>query len=150
MKARGYLLLACFSLSLGSVLVGCGDDSGGSDTGGGAGVGGDPSGGSATAGQAVAKANGCAGCHGMGLIGGTTAFGGAYPSNLTPDQETGIGGWTDAQIVEAVTKGIDDEGESLCSSMPKFPLGDDDVTDLVAFLKSLTPVKNQVAASTCQ
>jgi mono/diheme cytochrome c family protein len=145
MNIRGCILVACFSLSLGAVLVACGDDDGGSGGDGGS------SAGSATAGQAVAKSKNCAGCHGVGLSGVAMALNGAYPSNLTPDTETGIGSWTDAQIKDAIRSGTGDEGESLCSTMPKFAaLSDAEVTDLVAFLRSLASVDKEVPASTCQ
>lgn len=147
MKVRAYLSLACISLALGSVLVACGD---GGDDGDDGGNGGSPPVDSATAGKKIVRAKACGGCHGGdALSGGVTALDGAFPSNLTPDKDTGLGSWTDDQIAKAVTEGIDDKGEQLCNTMQKYSLNADEVADLIAYLRSLAPVKNQVSKSTC-
>ncbi|HWA71540.1 MAG TPA: c-type cytochrome [Polyangiaceae bacterium] len=96
----------------------------------------------------------CGGCHtatGGGELGGNAAFkGGTLPaSNLTPDA-TGIGEWTDDQIITAFRDGIDDEGRHLNSAMPYWlfhNMSDDDALAIVAFLRSLTPVANEVGAA---
>jgi mono/diheme cytochrome c family protein len=95
----------------------------------------------------------CAKCHDPGdgsYSGRTTAIQGKiYPKNLTPD-ETGVSGWTDAQFTGAIRNGVDDQGQSLCSIMPRFTtLSDEQVTSLIAFLRSLPPVKKDVPDSTC-
>jgi mono/diheme cytochrome c family protein len=96
----------------------------------------------------------CATCHdpGDGSYSGRTtlAVGMAYPKNLTPDPDTGIGGWTDAQITGAVRNGIDDQGQSLCPVMPRFDdLTDEQMRSLIDFLRNLAAVKKDIPDSTC-
>jgi len=74
---------------------------------------------------------------------------GVFPGrNITPDKETGIGNWTDDQIATALTTGKRPDGRQLAPIMP-YPsfvnLTKDDVAALVAFLRSIPAVKNQVA-----
>lgn len=67
--------------------------------------------------------------------------------NLTPDRETGLGGWTDAQIVTALRTGIRPDGRALAPIMPWRALAvltNEDAAAVVAFLRSLPPVKNKV------
>ena len=70
-----------------------------------------------------------------------------YAANLTPDPETGLGRWTDDQIVRSIRDGVDHRGQQL---LPPMPFGnyhritDGDVDDIVAYLRSLRPVYNQV------
>lgn len=67
--------------------------------------------------------------------------------NLTPDKDTGLGGWTNEQIVTAIRKGKLPDGGQLSGVMP-YPalshLTDEDVSAVVAFLRSLPPVHNKV------
>jgi len=68
--------------------------------------------------------------------------------NLTPDKETGLGNWTDAQIIGAITAGATPEGRQLAPIMPYAALShlaSDDAQAIVAYLRSLPPVKNKVA-----
>ena len=97
---------------------------------------------------------GCASCHaspGGSLAGqseprpGTSAFG----SNLTPDDATGLGAWSDDAIVGAMRDGVDDEGAPLCPTMPRFVLSDADARAIVAYLRSLPAETNEVPESTC-
>lgn len=70
-----------------------------------------------------------------------------YAPNITPDVETGIGSWTDGEIVRAIREGIRKDGRVLFPIMPVDPLNglsDKDVLALVAYLRSLPPVKNHV------
>jgi hypothetical protein len=97
---------------------------------------------------------GCPACHDPGdnsLSGRTVPIEGtaSYGANLTPDEETGLGGWSDAQIVTALRTGLDDEWVPLCPPMPRFPVGDEEATAIVAFLRSLPPVHKAIPASTC-
>jgi len=67
--------------------------------------------------------------------------------NLTPDKETGLGGWTDAQVATALTTGKRPDGRELAPIMPWHAfasLTKDDVAAIVAFLRTLPPVKNKV------
>lgn len=106
---------------------------------------------------------GCSDCHTPGaLLGrpdmkrylGGSDVGFAIPGagvfvgqNLTPDKETGLGKWTDAQVITAIRTGKTPEGRELSPVMP-YPalshLTDADAQAIVAFLKSLPPVTNQV------
>lgn len=88
----------------------------------------------------------CGGCHtataGMELGGNPQFKGGALPApNLTPDA-TGLGDWSDEQIINAFRNGIDDEGRHLDPAMPYWlfhNMNDEDAMAVVAFLRSLPP-----------
>ena len=70
-----------------------------------------------------------------------------YGPNLTPDKATGLGNWTDAQIVAAIQEGKRPDGRTLAPSMPWHAfaaLTKPDVNAIVAFLRSLPPVVNKV------
>jgi mono/diheme cytochrome c family protein len=114
-------------------------------------------------GQYLAHIMDCGGCHNTGaftpapnletpLSGSAIGFeipglGVFYPANLTPDQETGLGKWSDAEIVTAFTTGMRPDGRQLSPAMPWMSYGHitpDDAAALVAYLRSLTPVSNQV------
>lgn len=77
----------------------------------------------------------------------------SIPSNITPDPETGIGRWTDAQIIRAFREGIRPDGRVLGPPMP-FELyrniSDRDAAAIVAYLRSQRPVRNAVGASSFQ
>jgi len=67
--------------------------------------------------------------------------------NLTPDKETGLGGWTDAQIIAAMQKGVRPDGRMLAPIMPWRAFANmtaADVRAVVAYLRTLPPVKNKV------
>ena len=93
----------------------------------------------------------CGGCHtasgGTELAGNAAFKGGTLPApNLTPDA-TGLGDWTDDQIVNAIKNGIDDEGRHLDPTMPYWlfhNMTDADAKSIVAFLRSLTPVSASI------
>jgi hypothetical protein len=65
--------------------------------------------------------------------------------NITPDRETGIGNWTDGEKIRAIREGVDRDGRALIPAMP-YPhfrnMSDEDVESVVAYLDSLSPVKN--------
>ncbi len=75
----------------------------------------------------------------------------AYAPNITPDPETGIGKWTDAQLAKAIREGIRPDGKLIGPPMP-VPfyrnLSDADLTAIIAYLKAQPPVKHVVAKST--
>lgn len=74
----------------------------------------------------------------------------AYPSNITPDRETGIGSWSDADIVTAIREGRRPDGSILGPPMPfglYRGLSDRDVNAIVAYLRVVKPVRNQVPKS---
>lgn len=67
--------------------------------------------------------------------------------NLTPDEDTGLGGWTDAQIIAAIRTGVRPDGRELAPVMPWrgfAALTDADAQAIVSFLRSIKPVKNKV------
>lgn len=106
----------------------------------------------------------CGNCHtqqtpdgplpGMELAGGMVieipdAFVARVP-NITPDEETGIGSWSDAEIIRAIREGIRPDGRLIGPPMPielYRSLSDEDVEALVAYLRSVPAVKNTVAKS---
>ena len=68
-------------------------------------------------------------------------------ANLTSDKETGLGGWTDDQIIAAFTKGMRPDGRKLAPMMPYeglSHLSQDDAHAIVAYLRSLPAVKHAV------
>ena len=76
-------------------------------------------------------------------------FAGIGPSisrNITSDPDHGIGNWTDAQIKQAITQAIRPDGTKLAGPMAydwyaKITPGDLDA--IVAFMRTIKPVKNQ-------
>ena len=103
-----------------------------------------------------ATAGGCA-CHtppdGVGLNAGGMKFdlfiGVVYARNITPDLETGIGKWTDAQLTNAIRRGERPDGSKLFPIHPYKYLGniaDDELEALVAYLRSVKPIKSTVPA----
>jgi mono/diheme cytochrome c family protein len=74
--------------------------------------------------------------------------GGVCAPNLTSDAETGLGAWTDGQIMRAIREGIGHRDEGLFPLMPYRDyahVSDEDVRSIVAYLRSLPPVKRPVA-----
>jgi mono/diheme cytochrome c family protein len=101
-----------------------------------------------------ATAGGCA-CHtppdGIGLNAGGMKFdlfiGVVYARNITPDPETGIGKWTDLQLTNAIRRGERPDGSKLFPIHPYKNLGniaDDEIEALVAYLKSVKPIRSVV------
>ncbi|MGE5264939.1 MAG: c-type cytochrome [Acidobacteriota bacterium] len=74
-------------------------------------------------------------------------FGVFYASNVTPDVETGIGAWSDSELVRAIREGVDRRGHLILPVMPyQFAHGmsDEDALALVAYMRSLPPVPHVV------
>jgi mono/diheme cytochrome c family protein len=101
-------------------------------------------------GEYLARAADCVACHtapgGKQYAGGLPfklPFGTIYAPNITPDRETGIGDWSDAEFVRAMHHGVGKNGEDL---YPAFPyasyalMTDSDVLAIKAFLFSMAPV----------
>jgi mono/diheme cytochrome c family protein len=75
----------------------------------------------------------------------------AVPSNITPDLETGIGRWTDDQIIDAIRNGKRPDGSIIGPPMPFAfyrDMSDSDVRAIVAYLRQVKPVSNSTAKST--
>ena len=69
-------------------------------------------------------------------------------SNLTPDKETGIGRYTDAELIKMMRTGERPDGRILAPPMPwrdYASLSEADIKAMIAYLRSLPPVKNMVA-----
>ena len=103
-------------------------------------------------GKALAEAADCAGCHtadpAKPFAGGRlieTPFGGIYSPNLTPDRDTGLGGWSDDQFYRALHQGIAPDGSRYYPAFP-YPnftkLIRDDVLAIRAYLATLPPIRN--------
>lgn len=116
-------------------------------------------------GKSMFFAGGCASCHAapaskdcenpkiadrLELVGGRclkTPFGTFYVPNITPDRESGIGGWTADQFIKAMREGVSPSGEHY---YPAFPYAsyqrmlDKDLVDLKAFLDTLPAIKSDV------
>jgi len=126
-----------------------------------------PRAGDAAKGKYLVSVNGGCGCHGPNLAGykqGGPAelpesapfgelfagpFGSVSAANITSDKDTGVGKWTDDQLMRAIRDGVDDAGERLFPIMPMYHfLADADVADLVAYLRTVPAVSNKVPART--
>src|SRR5579859_1063762 len=105
----------------------------------------------------------CGNCHtprgpggpaaGMELAGGTRfdekPFT-AYAPNITRDRETGIGRWKDQQIIDAIREGRRRDGTLIGPPMPidmYRDISDNDAKAIVAYVKSVRPVKHKVQKS---
>ncbi len=104
-------------------------------------------------GRTTFNAGGCSSCHAVPgqpdrvKLGGGLAipstFGTFYAPNISPDPADGIGRWTEADFVRAVTQGISPSGYHY---FPAFPYTSyahakvEDIRDLFAYLKTLSPV----------
>lgn len=111
-----------------------------------------------TRGRYLTDAADCQACHtakgGTPYAGGRPfklPFGTLYTPNITPDPQTGIGKWSDADFLKAVHKGIAPDGTRL---YPAFPyasytmLTDQDVLAIKAYLFSLKPVRQETKPNT--
>jgi mono/diheme cytochrome c family protein len=101
-------------------------------------------------GKALVEAGDCAGCHTADptkpFAGGKridTPFGAIYAPNLTPDRETGIGAWQDADFTRAVRTGTAPDGSLYYPAFP-YPyftrMTKDDTLAIRAYLGTLAPV----------
>jgi mono/diheme cytochrome c family protein len=116
-------------------------------------------------GEYLATIMDCGGCHTPGALRGqpdhTRALSGSdvgfeipgvgifYPPNLTPDRETGLGKWSETEIIVAVRNGARPDGRALVPVMPFHAyarLTDSDADALVGYLKSLQPLRNPAPA----
>lgn len=113
-------------------------------------------------GKYLVQFGGCNDCHSPGYFFGKTTpetylsgsdVGFQLPQgtfvapNLTPDMETGLGKWSEEQIVTALQSGVRPDGRVLAEIMPWHAfakLTQPDVTAIAAFLKSMKPVSHKV------
>ncbi len=90
---------------------------------------------------------GCANCHGPDGRGGTVVMMGRFTAPnitykaLTSGMHNGEKHkpYTDALIKRAITRGIDSEGEQLNQNMPRWHMSDQDLNDVIGYLKTLAP-----------
>jgi mono/diheme cytochrome c family protein len=106
----------------------------------------------------LARAADCMACHtkpgGKDFAGGLgfkLPFGTLYATNITPDKDTGIGNYSDADFLNAVHRGVRRDGARLYPAMPYVSytyMTDDDALAIKAYLFSLPPVHEQTPANT--
>lgn len=79
-------------------------------------------------------------------MGPETGFPGTLcASNLTPDAETGLGQWTDGEIIRAIRDGVSRDGRPLMPIMPYRlyrEMSDEDVEAIVAYLRTIPALRN--------
>lgn len=103
-------------------------------------------------GEYVLAMGGCVACHtdekngGALLAGGralATPFGTFHSSNITPDPDAGIGGWSTGEFVRAMQDGLSPDGDHYYPSFP-YPsyarMTEQDLVDLKAYLDTVEPI----------
>ena len=110
-------------------------------------------------GQYLARAGDCAACHtapdGKPFAGGLpiqTPFGKVFTSNITPDAQTGIGGWSEQDFARLMRTGVLPSGGAVLPAMP-YPsyarISDADMKALYAyFTQGVQPVAQANTPST--
>jgi mono/diheme cytochrome c family protein len=89
----------------------------------------------------------CVACHTDDLRGGgkfVLPVGTMYSRNITPDDETGIGKYSDPQIARALRYGVHPSGRAMLPFMPFANLADDDLTAVISYLRSRPAIHNRV------
>ncbi|HEX6192729.1 MAG TPA: cytochrome C [Chitinophagaceae bacterium] len=70
-----------------------------------------------------------------------------YGKNITSDTATGIGSWSDDEILRALTQGISKNGDTLFPLMP-YPnynrMAKEDLMSIIAYVRTLKPISNKV------
>lgn len=114
--------------------------------------------GNAERGAYILRLGGCTSCHtdsknkGAPMAGGValkSPYGTFYAPNITPDRETGIGGWSTDDFIRAMTEGKPPQGMPF---YPAFPytsytrMTRQDLVDLKAYLDTVPPVRHQTPA----
>jgi mono/diheme cytochrome c family protein len=114
-------------------------------------------------GEYIVRGYGCADCHTpiredgtvmaeLRLAGGQRwklgPYGEFYPGNLTSDEETGLGAWTDDQIKLYLRSGVRPDGTRMLPFPMPWPgyahLTEDDINAIVAYLRTVPPIRNKV------
>jgi len=110
-------------------------------------------------GEYLARIGNCISCHtvhgGEPFAGGLpfktpySFLGTIYSTNITPDNETGIGTWSEEDFVRAMRQGVGPKG----AFFPAFPytaftkITDDDAKAIYAYLRTLKPVNTQTPSN---
>jgi len=106
----------------------------------------------------------CSACHGQidpatgapvleiepWLVGGLAfhlPIGTIYARNLTPDEATGIGRYTDPEVARVLRSGVSPSGRVTLPFMPFADLSDEDLTAIVSYLRSRPPIEHAVPAN---
>jgi mono/diheme cytochrome c family protein len=116
-----------------------------------------------TRGKYLVQLGGCTDCHTPGHFSGrpnmarflagsdvgleVPSLGVFVAPNLTPDKVTGLGTWTNDEIVTAIQTGVRPDGRILAPIMPwrgYASLTKSDAAAIVEYLRSLPPVANKV------
>jgi hypothetical protein len=85
-----------------------------------------------------------------GVVG---AWGRTYAANLTPDEDSGIGRWTEEQFKQTLRTGRHLGGEGSRPILPPMPwfnyaeMSESDLKAMFAYLRSIPPVKNAVPSA---
>lgn len=80
---------------------------------------------------------------GFGIPGGP--FGTFFPPNLTPDEETGLGRWSDGEIARAIRTGVLKDGSvGIVMQSAVGELSDEDLTAIVSYLRAIPPIRHPV------
>ena len=78
-------------------------------------------------------------------------FGTSFASNLTPDNETGLGEWTEQMFIAAMRTGYHQGNESNRKIFPPMPtkhyaqMNDADLKAIWTYLQTIKPVRNEVS-----
>jgi hypothetical protein len=94
----------------------------------------------------------CRSCHAEDLAGSPEALPGTtvYSSNITPDDDTGIGLRTDEDLDKLMRFGKSVRGDEICAPMPYYDsMTPQESADIIAYLRSVPPVSRRVAPSAC-
>jgi mono/diheme cytochrome c family protein len=114
-------------------------------------------------GQYLVAVAACGECHTPGALlgkpemdkvysGGTVGLqipdlGTFFPPNLTPDEKTGLGKWSEAEIATAIRTGVRPDGRQIAPVMPYgwyAKLTEEDALAMAVYLKSLAPISHKV------
>lgn len=77
-------------------------------------------------------------------------LGAVYSRNLTPDPETGIGRYSDAQIARMMRWAVRPDGRATVEPMmPYGNMSEDDLIAIISYLRAQPPVRNLVPTNEC-
>lgn len=70
--------------------------------------------------------------------------------NISPDRDTGLGSWSDEEIMRAIRDGVAPDGHLLNPEMPSryfHSLSEGDLRSIVSYLRSIRPVRHKLPAN---
>jgi len=105
-------------------------------------------------GQYLYTIGSCALCHGGDGAGGAKIswrpMGTLWVRNISSDPDTGVGTWSDAELARAIRSGVSRDGYTLHWQGMVWDHAsnwdEEDIRALIAFLRTLSPVKNKIPA----